>query len=83
MYTIDALAHRVIISIIKSKVTIEKLAGMVAGGFKEASADRKIIEARLIQRIEILEHRVLNEHSTWIDILEDNVRQIKTKLGIA
>ncbi len=41
------------------------------------------VEKRLTQRIEILEHRVLNKHSTRIDILEDNMRQVKTKLGIA
>ena len=41
------------------------------------------VENRLTQRIEILEHRVLTEHSTRLDILEDNVRQIKTKLGMA
>ena len=45
-------------------------------------ADLAGVEERVIQRIGILEHRVLTEHATRLDLLEDNVRQIKTKLGI-
>ena len=45
-------------------------------------ADLDGVEQRLTQRIEILEHRVLTEHSTRLDVLEDNMRRVKTKLGI-
>jgi len=50
---------------------------------RELKNDLRGVETRLTQRIEILEHRVLTEHSTRLDVLEDNVRQIKTKLGMA
>ncbi len=45
--------------------------------------DLKGTEERITKRIEILEHRVLTEYSTRLDILEDAMRQVKTKLGIS
>ena len=70
-----------------SKITLDELAAMVKRGFdqtatKEDTATKDDIK-RIEQRIDILEYRVLNSHANRLETLEDDVRRIKTTLGIS
>ena len=71
---------------VKIKTTDEKidaLAVAVKNGFDGVYQKLDGVEKRLTQRIEILEHRVLSEHATRLEILEDDMRKVKTKLGVS
>ena len=54
----------------------------VAWSFDEAKADLLAVEQHLTRRIDILENRILTEHTTRLEILEDDMRRVKTKLKI-
>lgn len=64
-----------------SKMTIDDLAEMVKRGFDQTATKDDI--KRLEHRIDILEYRVLNSHANRLDLLEDDIRKIKTKLSIS
>ena len=71
---------------VKIKTTDEKidaLAVAVKNGFDGVYQKLDGVEKRLTQRIEILEHRVLSEHATRLEILEDDMRKVKPKLGVS
>ena len=65
---------------------IESLAIMVARGFEEAKENTqrwiRESEERLSSRIDHIEFGLIREHSNRIERLEDNVRIIKTDLGL-
>ncbi|MEK9201761.1 MAG: hypothetical protein AAB944_02210, partial [Patescibacteria group bacterium] len=58
---------------------IDELAIAVKHGFDQTATKDDV--KRLEQRIDILEYRILNTHANRLDILEDAMRQVKTKLG--
>ena len=65
---------------------IENLAIAVKNGFDGMNQRFDRLEQRMDKvenRIELLEYRVLNSYVNRLDILEDAMRQVKTKLGIS
>ena len=86
---LDGIIRRDMINNMKvAEQLIENLAIAVKNGFDgmnqcfDQTATKDDIK-RLEQRIDILEHRILNTHANRLDILEDAMRQVKTKLGIS
>jgi hypothetical protein len=62
---------------------IEKLAISTARGFEEAKTNLKETEERLAVRIDHIEYGLIREHGNRIEKLEDNMRIVKTDLGMS
>ena len=64
-------------------MTLDKLAQMIAGGFKEASEDRAEIRETLDKHSKTLaEHTKLLQQPVKFDQVEDRLLVIETQLGI-
>ena len=66
------------------KMTLETLAGMVKRGFDE-TAKKTEVDARfdgIEKELQRIENIVIRAHDNRITALEDNMRLVKTKLGV-
>jgi len=71
-------------------MTIDKLAIIVEGGFDRADKRIDQLETKMDKkfddvyiRLDRIENLLLQDHLNRIERLEDSVRQLKTKTGIA
>jgi hypothetical protein len=50
---------------------------------EELNAGLAGVQERLTKRIDVLEYKIVNSHERRLDMLEDDVRYIKTKLQLS